>query len=87
MKVVLLFLLFIAYVTFTIYAISKINKAKSVSDSYKLRHSILTCLIPFVWYYLIKDFLDKNNKVVTKSVREQRKKKQDIANFYEGGHG
>jgi hypothetical protein len=41
----------------------------------KILNSILIWLLPFVWYYLVKDLIDDTPKIMTKKQRDDLLKK------------
>lgn len=64
-----------------------INNSPVLSKKKKVLNSFLVWIIPLFWFYIIKDFLQPDELVITKKIRERRKKDRNESDFYEGGHG
>lgn len=57
-----------------------------LSPKQKTIHSILIWLIPFLWYYLVKDLMKTDKGPMTRSKRDKLKKDMN-GGFYESGVG
>lgn len=84
MKVALLILVIIAYLYYTIRAQRRIVKSRILPNKTKIVNSILIWIIPFVWFYMMEGFIEHENIIVTKAVRDKRKKENESP-FYDGG--
>lgn len=83
MKLALLILAIIAYLYYTVRAQKRIVKSKILPTKTKIINSILIWIIPFVWFYAMEGFIEHENIVVTKAVRDKRKKENESP-FYDG---
>lgn len=63
-----------------------ISNALVLSKRQKILNSILIWTIPFVWYYLMKDFIRIDRRTMTKKRRDRLIRKQS-GGFYESGLG
>lgn len=86
-KTLILIGLSTGYLFITIRGIILVYKSIVLTRTQQLVHSFLIIALPFFWFYILKDILTSETPVVTKEVREKRKKK-NYWQYYEGGiHG
>ena len=85
-KYIILILLFLLYLIYTINAQRKIISTINLNTKKKIVHSILIWVIPFLWYYLIKDLITIDKGPMTKRKRDKLAK-QKRGGFYESGKG
>lgn len=81
------FALLLIYILFTGFVTKKISRSTVIHKNQKTIHIILVWLVPFIWYYLVKDILFSfNNETMTKTKRKKLnfKKSND---FYESNKG
>lgn len=74
------------YLRHTIEAQKVVSNALVLSKRQKILNSILIWTIPFVWYYLMKDFIRIDRRTMTKKRRDRLIRKQS-GGFYESGLG
>ena len=78
MGIFLRYIIFILTGLFYIYnsikGIILIFKSRVLTTTQKVVNSVLTVSIPFIWFYLLKDFLTVETPVVTKEIRDKRRK-------------
>lgn len=74
------------HIIYTLKAQSVISSALVLTKKQKVINSILIWLIPFVWYFLIKDFIIIDQRIMTKKRREKLRKKEERF-FYESEKG
>ncbi len=71
--------------SFTLKITRNIKASFILSDRNKKLHIVMVWLIPFLWYYLVKDFIISNMKTMTKEERDRLNGKN--GSFYESGKG
>lgn len=76
----------VLYIKYTIKAQEIVSNALVLSKKQKLINTILIWLIPFVWFYLIKDFIIIDQRIITKKRREKLNK-EEKRHFYESEKG
>lgn len=79
--------LLVIYVLFSILVSKKINDSSLIHKNQKTIHTVMVWLIPFAWYFLVKDILfSVNNKTMTKTKRKKLNNKKSN-DFYESNKG
>jgi len=74
------------YFDFTITMQKNILGSIVLSNNKKIFHSIMIWIIPFLWYYLFKDFIISKTETMTKDKRDKLLKKES-GGFYESKKG
>lgn len=73
------------YVVFTLHAQIRIMYANVLSANQKLINSLLIWLIPFFWFFVVRVFLKKDFKTITKKDRDQMQRRQDSGSSNQNG--
>lgn len=64
------------YVYCTIHWMHTIRNSMNLPYRSKVIHSICVWLIPFLWYYLFRGFIESKYEVMTKHTRDELDKKR-----------
>ena len=86
LKYILLSILCLVHIIYTYRIQLKVNSSTLLNKKQKVFNSVLIWLIPFFWYYVVKESITIDQSVMTKSKRDQLNKKEN-AGFYESGKG
>ncbi|MCH2232216.1 MAG: hypothetical protein MK105_17910 [Crocinitomicaceae bacterium] len=65
----------------------KVYRSRILEPKGKVIHSILIWLFPFVWWQMIKGYLNEDLPTNTKTLRDKRRKERDDGGFYESKKG
>ncbi len=76
MKLFYISTLLITYIIQTYFYLKRIINNRVLTRSQKIMNSIFVCLLPFVWYFLIKDLIKDEFEVMTKTKRDYLQKKE-----------
>ncbi|MGY6647492.1 hypothetical protein [Wenyingzhuangia sp. IMCC45574] len=80
-KMFLLIVFLAVYIFFTVRALKRLRSNTILSLMQKNIHSVLICLIPFAWYFLISEQINYDSETMTKKKRDKmRKNKRGHAN-------
>ena len=82
----LTYLILGSYFMFSIYAQIRINRIPLLSKKRKSFHTIMSWLIPFLWFLIVKDFIDYESYTMTKRVRDKRLRARN-PKYYESRKG
>jgi len=74
---IFLVLIFIVYLFRTVKAQKKITQNKVLTKTQKVLNSILIWILPFAWYYIIKEMIEDDFVIMTKKKRDELLVKHD----------
>lgn len=88
MKIVIRYFILISMIIGHIFLLfksySRLFKVQFFNLGQKIFHSVMLFVIPFVWYYMIKDLLEHKLEVMTKEKRDKIRER-NYSQFYDGG--
>jgi len=85
-KYILISIALLFYLGYTFKACKNILKTILLNKKQKGLNLIMTLLVPFFWYQIIKDLITDDSSVMTKTKRNKLIKKTS-GGFYESGKG
>lgn len=85
MKKILIVTLVCIYLIQGIFFMSKIIKNRIIDVPQKIINSILVFLLPFIWYYTIKNIFDDRFTIMTKKERDYLQKREPSSHSNSGG--